>query len=82
MITLKLFNYLIYLVYLECIEATRIKNTDKIQKTIITTWLIEIYLNMLNNVTNTDEKQVIGSSLKDLMSKDCIDQVNILNKKK
>jgi len=60
---------------LECIEATRIKNTDKIQKTIITTWLIEIYLNMLNNVTNTDEKQVIGSNLKDLMTKDCIDQV-------
>lgn len=60
---------------MECIEATRIKNTDKIQKTIITTWLIEIYLNMLNNVTNTDEKQVIGSNLKDLMTKDCIDQV-------
>lgn len=63
--------------YLECIEATRIKNTDKIQKTIITTWLIEIYLNMLNNVTNTDEKQIIGSSLKELMAKDCIDQVKI-----
>jgi hypothetical protein len=62
-------------VYLECIEATRIKNSDKIQKTIITTWLIEIYLNMLNNVTNTDEKQNIGSNLKELMCKDCIDQV-------
>jgi len=61
---------------LECIEATRIRSTDKIQKTIITTWLIEIYLNMLNNVTNTDEKQIIGNNLKDLMSKDCIDQVN------
>ncbi len=61
---------------MECIEATRIRSTDKIQKTIITTWLIEIYLNMLNNVTNTDEKQIIGNNLKDLMSKDCIDQVN------
>lgn len=61
--------------YLECFEATRIRDTDKIQKTIIYTWLIEIYLNMLNNVTNSNEKTNIDSSLKDLMSKDNIDQV-------
>ncbi len=61
--------------YLEFVEATRIKNTDKIQRTIISTWLIEIYLNMLNNVSNSDEKQIIGNNLKELMTKDCVDQV-------
>jgi hypothetical protein len=62
-------------VYLECIEATRIKPSDKIQRTIITTWLIEIYLNMLNNISNPDERLIIGNNLKDLMEKDCIDPV-------
>lgn len=61
---------------MEFVEATRIKTTDKIQKTIISTWLIEIYLNMLNNVSNSDEKQIIGNNLKELMVKDCIDQVD------
>lgn len=61
--------------YLECIEATRIKPSDKIQKTIITTWLIEIYLNMLNNISSSDEKLMIGKNLKELMGKDCIDPV-------
>jgi hypothetical protein len=55
------------IVYLEIVDNLRFKDSDKTQKSLIATWLIEIYINELNNTTDNNQKISIKNDLSKLM---------------
>jgi hypothetical protein len=66
-------------VYLEIIDNQRFKDTDRTQKSLIATWLIEIHLNELNNTFDSTQNNLIKNDLLKLMreKKDYLDTVTI-----
>lgn len=54
-------------IYLQIVDSQRFKDSDLMQKSLIGTWLIEIYLNELNNTTDSNALYTIKKNLSDLM---------------
>jgi hypothetical protein len=71
--------YIIDPVYLEIVDNLRFKDSDKTQRSLIATWLVEIYINELNNCTDNNQKISIKNDLNKLMKekKDFLDSVFI-----
>ena len=69
-----------YLVYLEVVDSQRFKDSDRTQKSLIATWLVEIHINELNNCNDTSQKSSIQNDLTKLMKekKEYLDKVRIL----
>lgn len=65
--------------YLKLVDNQRFKDSDHTQKSLISTWLVEIYLNELNNTNDTNSLMGIKSSLSELMKekKDFLDTSTI-----
>jgi hypothetical protein len=69
--------YMLIIVYLEIVDKLRFKDSDRTQKSLIATWLIEIHVNELNNCTDPSQKSQIQNNLTKLMKekKDYLDSV-------
>ena len=65
--------------YLRYVDQQRIKDSDHTQKSLIGTWLIEIYLNELNNTSDTNNILTTKNNLSELMKekKDYLDTSTI-----
>jgi len=59
----------------------RFSSFDHTQRSLIATWLVEIYLNELNNVHDSSSFKMIKDNLRDWLKVklDCLDKVNKKN---
>ena len=64
--------------YLEVVDSQRFKESDRTQKSLIATWLVEIHINELNNCNDTSQKSSIKNDLNKLMKekKEYLDKVS------
>ncbi len=67
----------ILLAYLQIIDG-RFGHVDHTQRSLIATWLVEIYLNELNNAHDSSNYKMIKDSLRDWLrvKLDCLDKVS------
>jgi hypothetical protein len=64
---------------LEIIDNQRFRDSDRTQKSLLSTWLIEIHLNDLNNCVDSTQNNLIRNDLLRLMreKKDYLDTVKL-----